>query len=153
MVRPRRVCRLQRPHLLRLLPYHAEHRPGLLAAQLHRHRRPLLRPGTPPKHDLQSVRCHRPQRLPPRRRLRQPALPDGLVALGLLGHVLRVPSVGLLGVFAIPATPPPTNPEHESSSAWQRVDVFGSAIGVAALALFNFAWNQGPVVDWPTPYT
>ncbi|EFY94569.1 major facilitator superfamily transporter [Metarhizium robertsii ARSEF 23] len=61
--------------------------------------------------------------------------------------------LALLGVFAIPATPPPTNPEHEGSSAWQRVDVFGSVTGVAALALFNFAWNQGPVVGWPTPYT
>ncbi|CAM1504854.1 Fc.00g024450.m01.CDS01 [Cosmosporella sp. VM-42] len=61
--------------------------------------------------------------------------------------------LALLGVFVIPATPPPSNPEHERSSVWQRVDIFGSVTGVAALALFNFAWNQGPVVGWPTPYT
>lgn len=62
--------------------------------------------------------------------------------------------LALLGAFVIPATPPPpSNPEHERSSAWQRVDILGSVTGVAALALFNFAWNQGPVVGWPTPYT
>lgn len=58
-----------------------------------------------------------------------------------------------LSVVAIPATPPASNPEHEKSSIWQRVDIFGSVSGVAALVLFNFAWNQGPVVGWPTPYT
>ncbi|KAF4965334.1 hypothetical protein FSARC_6849 [Fusarium sarcochroum] len=61
--------------------------------------------------------------------------------------------LALLGVFAIPATPPSSNPEHEGSSVWQRVDILGSVTGVAALILFNFAWNQGPVVGWPTPYT
>lgn len=61
--------------------------------------------------------------------------------------------LALLGVFVIPAMPPPSNPEHERSSVWERVDVFGSVTGVAALVLFNFAWNQGPVVGWPTPYT
>ncbi|KAF5568206.1 major facilitator superfamily transporter [Fusarium phyllophilum] len=61
--------------------------------------------------------------------------------------------LALVGVFAIPATPPPSNPEHEGSSIWQRVDILGSITGVAALILFNFAWNQGPVVGWSTPYT
>ncbi|KAM0562925.1 hypothetical protein ACHAPJ_001765 [Fusarium lateritium] len=61
--------------------------------------------------------------------------------------------LALLGVFAIPATPPSSNPEYEGSSVWQRVDILGSVTGVAALILFNFAWNQGPVVGWPTPYT
>ncbi|KAJ5198481.1 low affinity NH4+ transporter [Penicillium cinerascens] len=58
-----------------------------------------------------------------------------------------------LAVFVIPATPVPSNSEPESPSIWQRVDIFGSITGVAALVLFNFAWNQGPVVGWPTPYT
>ena len=61
--------------------------------------------------------------------------------------------LALLGVFVLPVTPPPSNPEHERSSVWQRVDIFGSVTGVAALVLFNFAWNQGPVVGWSTPYT
>lgn len=28
----------------------------------------------------------------------------------------------------------------------------GSIIGITALVLINFAWNQGPVVGWDTPY-
>lgn len=59
----------------------------------------------------------------------------------------------IFGYLVIPSAPPPSNPEEESSSIWQRVDVFGSITGVAALILFNFAWNQGPVVGWTTPYT
>lgn len=61
--------------------------------------------------------------------------------------------LALLGMFIIPTTPPSSNSEHESSSVWQRIDVLGSVTGVTALVLFNFAWNQGPVVGWPTPYT
>lgn len=61
--------------------------------------------------------------------------------------------LAVLGYFAIPATPAPKTPEAESSSVWQRIDVWGSVTGVAALVLFNFAWNQGPVVSWTTPYT
>ena len=61
--------------------------------------------------------------------------------------------LALLAVFAIPATPAPKGPQPENPTVWQRVDVFGSILGFAALVLFNFAWNQGPVVGWPTPYT
>ena len=61
--------------------------------------------------------------------------------------------LAVLAVFVIPATPVPTNSEPESPSIWQRADIFGSITGVVALVLFNFAWNQGPVVGWPTPYT
>ncbi|KAJ5165817.1 drug resistance protein [Penicillium capsulatum] len=61
--------------------------------------------------------------------------------------------LALLGVIVIPATPAPSVSENEKVSNWQRVDIFGSTTGVAALVLFNFAWNQGPVVGWPTPYT
>ncbi|KPM42228.1 Drug resistance protein [Neonectria ditissima] len=62
--------------------------------------------------------------------------------------------LAILGFFVIPASPPSSSdPEYGKSSAWQRVDILGSVTGVAALALFNFAWNQGPVVGWSTPYT
>lgn len=33
-----------------------------------------------------------------------------------------------------------------------RVDWIGSVIGVTALVLFNFAWNQAPVAGWDSPY-
>lgn len=61
--------------------------------------------------------------------------------------------LALLGGFVIPKTSPPSNSEYEGSSVWQRIDIFGSVSGVAALVLFNFAWNEGPVVGWSTPYT
>lgn len=61
--------------------------------------------------------------------------------------------MAVLAVFAIPATPAPKGPQPGNPTVWQRADVFGSILGVAALVLFNFAWNQGPVVGWPTPYT
>lgn len=56
----------------------------------------------------------------------------------------------LLGALVLPATSRPSKLDHENSSIWQRVDVYGSITGVASLALFNFAWNQGPVVGWQT---
>ncbi|KAL4865191.1 hypothetical protein BDV12DRAFT_200383 [Aspergillus spectabilis] len=56
-----------------------------------------------------------------------------------------------LGSFIIPTTPAP--PPEPSSTWWQRTDTLGSITGVSALLLFNFAWNQGPVVGWPTAYT
>lgn len=59
----------------------------------------------------------------------------------------------LLGALVIPATPPERNPGEGASSVWQRVDILGSVTGVAAMVVFNFAWNQGPVVGWTTPYT
>ncbi|KAL4893544.1 major facilitator superfamily-domain-containing protein [Aspergillus ambiguus] len=63
-------------------------------------------------------------------------------------------SLAILGVVAIPATPVPSNSKKPGGpSIWQRVDIYGSITGVAALVLFNFAWNQGPVVGWQTPYT
>ena len=58
-----------------------------------------------------------------------------------------------LGFAIIPETPPASDPESEGSSIWNRIDVLGSTTGVSALVLFNFAWNQGPVVGWQTPYT
>lgn len=61
--------------------------------------------------------------------------------------------LAVLGFFAIPATKSARSLESEGSSVWKRIDVAGSVTGVAALVLFNFAWNQGPVVGWTTPYT
>ena len=58
----------------------------------------------------------------------------------------------ILGVFVLPASPPLSDLEDEGSSVWQRVDLFGSVTGVTSLVLFNFAWNQGPVVGWSAPY-
>ncbi|KJZ75353.1 Drug resistance protein [Hirsutella minnesotensis 3608] len=60
--------------------------------------------------------------------------------------------LAVLGFLVIPWSPAPA-PEGDTSSIWSRIDLFGCITGVAALVLFNFAWNQGPVVGWTTPYT
>ncbi|CAK4030990.1 major facilitator superfamily transporter [Lecanosticta acicola] len=33
-----------------------------------------------------------------------------------------------------------------------ELDFFGAIIGVLALVLFNFSWNQAPIVGWQEPY-
>ncbi|OWB58848.1 hypothetical protein B5S28_g4934 [[Candida] boidinii] len=35
---------------------------------------------------------------------------------------------------------------------YKSFDILGSITGVSALVLFNFSWNQGPVVGWDNPY-
>ncbi|KAL1633726.1 hypothetical protein SLS58_010947 [Diplodia intermedia] len=46
-----------------------------------------------------------------------------------------------------------TRPEEQECGMLERLDAAGTAAGLVGLVLFNFAWNQGPVVGWPTPYT
>ncbi|KAB2574441.1 Drug resistance protein [Lasiodiplodia theobromae] len=41
----------------------------------------------------------------------------------------------------------------EKFGIFERLDMAGTVIGLTGLILFNFAWNQGPVVGWQTPYT
>jgi MFS family permease len=62
--------------------------------------------------------------------------------------------LALAGYFAIPHTPSPhLDNKKDGITAWARVDGWGSVTGIVALVLINFAWNQGPVVGWTTPYT
>ncbi|KAL3424697.1 Drug resistance protein [Phlyctema vagabunda] len=35
---------------------------------------------------------------------------------------------------------------------WNHLDAPGMITGVCGLVLINFAWNQGPVIGWSTPY-
>jgi MFS family permease len=35
---------------------------------------------------------------------------------------------------------------------WARLDIVGTFTGVTGLILINIAWNQAPIVGWPTPY-
>ena len=32
------------------------------------------------------------------------------------------------------------------------LDLTGAVVGITALILFNFAWNQAPIVGWDNPY-
>jgi MFS family permease len=61
--------------------------------------------------------------------------------------------LAVAGYFAIPHTPAPVLNREHGITAWSRIDGWGSVTGVTALVLINFAWNQGPVVGWTTPYT
>lgn len=50
----------------------------------------------------------------------------------------------------------PNDPVAEAAqtdtSLLQRLDIFGTLTGVSGLVLIHFAWNQGPIVEWPTVY-
>ncbi|KAG4439889.1 Low affinity NH4+ transporter [Cadophora sp. M221] len=63
--------------------------------------------------------------------------------------------MGGLGWYVIPTTPTPVlqDDEDDGVGMWERCDGMGCVTGVTALVLVNFAWNQGPVVGWSTPYT
>lgn len=33
-----------------------------------------------------------------------------------------------------------------------HLDLYAAGIGITAMILFNFAWNQAPIVGWNSPY-
>ncbi|KAF2731702.1 MFS general substrate transporter [Polyplosphaeria fusca] len=62
--------------------------------------------------------------------------------------------VAVLGMWCVPD--PPMKEEFEGQSVWEKIgdlDLLGAGTGVAALVLFNFAWNQAPLVGWQKAYT
>ena len=61
--------------------------------------------------------------------------------------------LAVAGFLVIPPEQHRSAQAPSNSSIWSRVDALGSVTGVAALVLFNFAWNQGPTVGWTVPYT
>ncbi|KAI9815765.1 MAG: Low affinity NH4+ transporter [Pycnora praestabilis] len=58
-------------------------------------------------------------------------------------------SLAAMAVFVIPSPPAHDKPPTQKG----ELDLAGAATGVTGLVLINFAWNQGPVVGWATPYT
>jgi MFS family permease len=60
----------------------------------------------------------------------------------------------VLGYYAIPPCPP--SDTAKIPPTWKgklaQLDLPGAITGVTGLILFNFAWNQAPIVGWPTPY-
>ncbi|KAL7625930.1 multidrug-resistance type transporter aminotriazole resistance [Parahypoxylon ruwenzoriense] len=58
-----------------------------------------------------------------------------------------------IGYFAIPTA---SNRHHARPQGLkeivQELDLVGTVLGVGSLILFNFAWNQAPIVGWPEPY-
>ncbi|KAL9562750.1 hypothetical protein ACKAV7_013102 [Fusarium commune] len=61
--------------------------------------------------------------------------------------------IAVMAVFIIP------DPPHKLSSAdltWRellgQLDLLGATVGITALVLFNFAWNQAPIDGWDKPW-
>ncbi|EXJ64520.1 hypothetical protein A1O7_00856 [Cladophialophora yegresii CBS 114405] len=46
----------------------------------------------------------------------------------------------------------PAVPVLSLSEKIKLLDIPGAAVGITALVLFNFAWNQAPIVGWQKPY-
>ena len=67
---------------------------------------------------------------------------------------IAIAITALLGVFIIP-DPPKKQPQSHNTSLRQKLielDMLGAIVGIAALVLFNFAWNQAPIVGWQKAY-
>lgn len=62
--------------------------------------------------------------------------------------------IGLAGV-SVPVLPPAGKKtmKEDGVSLWKQADGAGVFLGVSGLVLFNFAFNQAPIVSWKTPYT
>ncbi|KAJ5624007.1 Major facilitator superfamily domain general substrate transporter [Penicillium lagena] len=56
----------------------------------------------------------------------------------------------VLGFLVIPNSPSPKI--SDKTPWWIKCDLLGGSLGIVALILINFSWNQGPVVGWPTIY-
>ncbi|KAF3761914.1 hypothetical protein M406DRAFT_267124 [Cryphonectria parasitica EP155] len=60
----------------------------------------------------------------------------------------------VLGYFVIPAVPASKREDrpHSLRDLYTHLDILGALFGVVGLVLFNFAWNQAPIVGWQEPY-
>ncbi|KAL1853993.1 multidrug-resistance type transporter aminotriazole resistance [Diaporthe australafricana] len=60
----------------------------------------------------------------------------------------------VLAYFVIP--PVPSSHKENRPDTWRgkllHLDLPGAVTGIAGLVLFNFAWNQAPLVGWDMPY-
>lgn len=61
--------------------------------------------------------------------------------------------IGLAGVSVLVLPPAGEKMTREAGvSLWKQIDGAGVFLGVSGLVLFNFAFNQAPIVSWRTPY-
>lgn len=61
--------------------------------------------------------------------------------------------VGLAGVSVLILPAAAATTRNTEVSLWKQVDGAGICLGVSGLVLFNFSFNQAPIVSWGTPYT
>ena len=55
-------------------------------------------------------------------------------------------------VIVIPDPPKKCPSNYTLRQKLSSLDLLGAVVGIAALVLFNFAWNQAPTVGWQEPY-
>lgn len=66
---------------------------------------------------------------------------------------MAVVCIGLAGMSVLTLPPAATTTRNADVSLWKQVDGAGVCLGVSGLVLFNFSFNQAPIVSWGTPYT
>ena len=66
-----------------------------------------------------------------------------------LGLVLL--AAAALSVYLIPDRERPSTNKLNFWQLLESLDILGGVVGVAALILFNFAWNQAPATSWKNP--
>jgi len=61
--------------------------------------------------------------------------------------------LGVMSYFILPAVPPREEKQGRGlMNRLKELDVLGATIGITAMILFNFAWNQAPGFGWQQPY-
>ena len=66
---------------------------------------------------------------------------------------IALAGLGVLSHFILPAVPPKESGQRLSfSEKVKELDLWGAAIGITAMLLFNFAWNQAQGYGWDQPY-
>ncbi|KAK3346228.1 major facilitator superfamily-domain-containing protein [Lasiosphaeria hispida] len=59
----------------------------------------------------------------------------------------------LLAAVSAAVLPATAATVRKGESLWGQLDGYGILLGITGLVLFNYAFNQAPIVSWKTPYT
>ncbi|KAK3070499.1 hypothetical protein LTS18_015091, partial [Coniosporium uncinatum] len=80
------------------------------------------------------------------------ALPGAWWPWTFFSFAIALLITAIVGYFVIPNPPPKPVAHLPLRQKLTNLDLPGAIIGITALVLFNFAWNQAPVVGWQEPY-
>jgi MFS family permease len=64
---------------------------------------------------------------------------------------LVLATAAVIASFIIPNREPTAHNKLSFSELIATLDILGGTVGIVALALFNFAWNQAPASSWADP--
>lgn len=65
---------------------------------------------------------------------------------------IALAGLAVAGIFIIPDPPRRVAAAVSLRDRMEQLDIPGAVTGVAALVLFNFAWNQAPIDGWQAPH-